>query len=193
MRRVPSKPNEKPRLIFMAASTASATTLGLIALPALVAGAVAPPAEPDALQDDASNALVEWASGDGATLSDPACTLPSAPEPGEPITCYATDGTGNTLAFLTVVPADGVRVFEVRPEATGVQPPEGYPADTGLGDSAPAGEFTQAEGNAQLTAPTPEIGPASNFASPVPIGEPADVGGGWTLTVNGVAPDATDR
>lgn len=177
-----------PRLTFMAASTVSAA-LGLIALPAFVAGAVAPPADPDALQDDAANALVEWAPGDGAALSEPACTVPAAPEPGQPIVCYATDGTGNTLAFLTVVPADGVWAFEVRPEATG-QPPAGYPAETAPDASAPDGEFTQAEGNAQLTAPTPDVGSTTNFASPMPIGEPAKVGGGWTLTVISVTPDA---
>ena len=185
-------------LTFMAAGAVSAA-VSLVALPALAAGATAPPPDPDAVRDAAASALVAWAAGEGITLADPACTNPAAPEAGQALTCYATDDGGATLTFLTEVPADGVWVFAERPGAPtpGVQPPEGYPGDTATDEtiaapdaSAPTGEFTQAEGNASLTAPTPDVGPASNFASPVPLGEPADVLGGWTLTVNSVTADA---
>src|SRR3712207_7673073 len=33
----------------------------------------------------------------------------------------------------------------------------------------------------------------SSFANPVPLGEEAEVGGGWTLRVVDVVPDATDQ
>lgn len=95
----------------------------------------------------------------------------------------------------------------------GVEPPAGYPGTettivgptapapasvpgsdvpTAPDESAPAFEqgvdpFPPGE---VLDVPVPDTGPATNFASPTPLGDTADLGAGWTMTINSVQTDA---
>lgn len=119
------------------------------------------------------------------------------------------------ITAATTDPGAGGATTVAAPPTTsgGVQPPAGYPGTetTVAGptapepgpapESAPAGSaetppvsFEQGvdpfpPGDV-LDVPVPGTGPDTNFAAPVQLGALADLGAGWTMTINSVQPDA---
>lgn len=126
-----------------------------------------------------------------------------APTTGSPIDATTT----------TVTPPEATTVPPVATTSGGVQPPAGYPGTeittagptapvpapapgpegpTDLGEATPAFEqgvdpFPPGD---VLDVPVPDTGPETNFDTPVPLGETADLGAGWTMTINSVQTDA---
>ncbi|WP_116997676.1 hypothetical protein [Desertimonas flava] len=134
-----------------------------------------------------------------------------APRPA-PTTGTSTGSTTGVPAS-TMAPPDATTIPAVAPTSGGVQPPAGYPGTetTTVGPTAPqpapgsepaAGPVPADSGPAfeqgvdpfppgeVLDVPVPDTGPDTNFASPTPLGETADLGAGWTMTINSVQTNA---
>lgn len=114
---------------------------------------------------DPAAAFTEWGAANGQMVSSVACSITDV------TTCYGLDASLSTITAM--LNPDGSFTLVTPSSATTATP-----------------TMITAGPTMTTAAPSANVGTRD---SPVPVGVPADIGDGWTLTVNSVNLDATDE